>query len=388
MPDPGEAFSRRCQEAAALARYRGASSLVASDGSTVRWLSGREAEIGWGPLYPFAAGTFVVLRSDGTGWIVCAEGDEEAGPPVPGLELETYVGYTVEPLRPYENCRALLLRLLARAARGAATAQGPGRTRQPAAPEQLVAIEAHAHPVALAPEGDTVDLGESLRTLRLRKDTAEIGLIECAARVVSAGQRAFRELAEPGLREIDLFSLVHTKMEEVAGSRVPVLPDLISGPRMLSSGVPPSDRVIEADELVLCDLLARVDGYWADSCTTICVGAPTLAMRQLNDACREALEVGISMARPGTESGDLDSRLRSIVRRTGFEYPHHSGHGVGTSFHEEPRIVPGATGRLEEGMVIAIEPAGFGQGIGCRVEHLVEVMPGGGRLLTDYDLQL
>lgn len=388
MPDGGEAFARHCREAGAVAHGRGASVLVASDGATVRWLTGREAEIGWGPLYPFAAGTLVVLRPNGAGWIVCAEGDEEAGPTVFGLEVETYVGYTLEPLRPYENCEALLRRLVALAASEGAEGEGHGGTSPVAAAAQLVAVEAHTHPLALAPRGETVDVAESLRALRVQKDVAEVELIERAARVVSAGQRAFRELAEPGMREIDLFSLVHTKMEQVAANRVPVLPDLMSGPRTLLSGVPPTDRVIEPDELVLCDLLARVDGYWADSCTTICVGTPTMAMRQLNDACREALEVGISMARPGTQAGHLDSRLRSILRQAGFEYPHHSGHGVGTNFHEEPRIVPGATFRLEEGMVIAIEPAGFGQGIGCRVEHLVEVLPGGGRVLTDYELQL
>jgi len=37
-------------------------------------------------------------------------------------------------------------------------------------------------------------------------------------------------------------------------------------------------------------------------------------------------------------------------------YPHHSGHGVGTIYHEEPRIVPYNSTRLLPGMVIALEP--------------------------------
>ncbi len=39
-------------------------------------------------------------------------------------------------------------------------------------------------------------------------------------------------------------------------------------------------------------------------------------------------------------------------------------------------------------MIVALEPAGFGNGIGCRLEHLVEVAASGGVVLTDYDLSL
>jgi Xaa-Pro aminopeptidase len=58
------------------------------------------------------------------------------------------------------------------------------------------------------------------------------------------------------------------------------------------------------------------------------------------------------------------------------------------SFHEEPRIVPGSSTVLQERMVIALEPAGFGSGIGCRTEHVMEVTPAGGRVLTDYEFGL
>ena len=177
-------------------------------------------------------------------------------------------------------------------------------------------------------------------------------------------------------------------MEKEAGTRVPVLPDLISGPRMALVGVPPTDRRLEPGDLALADLVVRVDGYWADSCTTICLGQPTDAMRRLHDACVRTLQAGIELARPGTVAGDLDQRVRGAMREAGYEYPHHTGHGVGVSFHEEPRIVPDATMVLEEGMVVALEPAGFGHGIGCRTEHLMVVTASGGRVLTDYPFGL
>ena len=151
---------------------------------------------------------------------------------------------------------------------------------------------------------------------------------------------------------------------------------------------PPSDRRLEAGDLALADLVVRVEGYWADSCTTICLGEPTDQMRRLHEACVRALDVGVSMLKPGTIAGDIDAQVRGMMREAGYEYPHHTGHGIGVSFHEEPRVVPGADMVLEEDMVVALEPAGFGNRIGCRTEHLMVVTPAGGRVLTDYPFGL
>jgi Xaa-Pro aminopeptidase len=52
---------------------------------------------------------------------------------------------------------------------------------------------------------------------------------------------------------------------------------------------------------------------------------------------------------PGLRAGALDELVRAYLG-----YPHHTGHGLGTSWHEEPRMVPGGTVR-ESGMVVALE---------------------------------
>ena len=213
MALPAEPFAERCRRAAAAAASLGVDRLLASDHGSVRWLTGRESEIGWGPLYPISAGTHVLLDLDGGGRIFCAEGEEEAGPAIDGLQVVTYPGYTVTPLRAYTSLKQLL--------------NGGGR----------LAVEAHALPIALAPSAETVDAAPALASLRRRKDPAEIARIERAARVASVGQRTFRACAEPGKTEIEVFSALHAAMEKEAGTRVPVLPDLISGPRMALVGV-------------------------------------------------------------------------------------------------------------------------------------------------------
>jgi Xaa-Pro aminopeptidase len=328
------------------------------------WLTGLEQDIEFGPMYPFTAGTMVQLRPDGSGTVIISSDDEAAAPAFRGLVVKRYEAYTLGPLRPFANAHAQL------DLRG------------------TVAVEGHSVTAALIEGARWVDVGAKLRWLRAVKDGAEIAAIRKTCAVVSAGQRAFRLAARPGRREIEVFSDVHAAMETEAGRRVPVSCDLLSGPRLMEVGRPPTDRLMAPDELALCDLLARHGGQWADSCTTVCLGTPTSEMTRLHETIRRALDAVLEAARPGAVAGDLDRLARSRVAEAGYTYPHHTGHGVGSGLHEEPRIVPDATARLEAGMVIAVEPAGFGGGIGARIEHTVLIGEHGPEILTDYDTQL
>jgi Xaa-Pro aminopeptidase len=101
------------------------------------------------------------------------------------------------------------------------------------------------------------------------------------------------------------------------------------------------------------------------------------------DAAYDALEGAKALVRPGASTAEIDA----FVRRT-LSYPHHTGHGVGRTTHEEPRIVPDADRTLEAGMVIALEPGTYGDGWGVRVEQVLLVTDGGQEVLSGHDLSL
>jgi Xaa-Pro aminopeptidase len=136
-------------------------------------------------------------------------------------------------------------------------------------------------------------------------------------------------------------------------------------------------------ELVIADLSPRRDGYWADSCSTIAVGVPTPTARAIHRRILDRLEQAIAAVKPGVVAGDLDALVRE-----GLNYPHHSGHGIGAGFHEEPRIVPAWPTVLEPGMVLALEPGWYGEGEGVRLEWIVLVTSDGCEVLSDHRLDL
>ena len=63
-----------------------------------------------------------------------------------------------------------------------------------------------------------------------------------------------------------------------------------------------------------------------------------------------------------------------------------TGHGIGAAWSQEPRITPYNDVRIEEGMVLALEPAIYLPGWGgIRLEHVFVVRAGGNEVLTGFE---
>ncbi len=108
-----------------------------------------------------------------------------------------------------------------------------------------------------------------------------------------------------------------------------------------------------------CGLI--IDGYYADSATTLPVGKISASAKKLLDTTERSLQAAIAVVRPGATLGDVGAAVQEVVEEAGFSVVRDFvGHGIGTEMHEEPQI-PNFGRRtqgikLREGMVLAIEP--------------------------------
>jgi Xaa-Pro dipeptidase len=353
-------MSPRRERALAVARSLGADGVLAADPATVTWLTGMEVDIESGPS-PFALPPLAVLDSGGTAVVVASE-DEASAVAAAGCEHVSYPGFGTGPLDPVGG-----------AARGLAVAAG-GRT---------LAAELGALPAALVQGLSLVEGTAELRRARAVKDPDEIDRLRAALALCDIGQGTARAAAEPGLAEIELWGAVRAAVEREAGGRTPLLADLASGERTGETGGPPGERVLAEGDLVLCDLVPRRGGYWGDSCVTFAVGSASPCAQATHRRVTDALARGLDAVRPGLRAGDLDELVRGDLA-----YAHHTGHGLGASWHEEPRIVPGGETVLEAGMVVALEPAHYAGVEGVRLEQVVLVGEDGCELLSGYALDL
>jgi Xaa-Pro dipeptidase len=330
------------------------------------WLTGLAPEIEWGPS-PFSAPAVCVV--DPAGGVLLVASEDEAGGAVGGIEVRCFPGFAVEDVDRPSVAAELALAALS----------GCGE----------LAVELASLPGVLVRElvlagVDLVDVAPELRVERAVKDPDEVEAIRRAVEVANAGQAAARSGLAAGRRELDVWSETRRAMEAHAGSRLPVLADFVTGERTADVGGSPGNRVVSDGDLLLVDLVPRVGGYWADSCATVAAGEPPRAARDAHEACLAALERAIELIRPGAIAGEIDAAARA----TAGDYPHHTGHGIGTTSHEEPRLIPNADRVLEAGMVIAVEPGSYDADWGVRLERVVLVTEDGCEILSGHDLSL
>lgn len=126
-------------------------------------------------------------------------------------------------------------------------------------------------------------------------------------------------------------------------------------------GIPKNDKILREGDIVSIDIVTNLDGYYGDSAKTFPVGEIDQESKRLIEVGEEALEIGISMAKAGVRLGDIGNAIQKHVEKNGFNVVRdYAGHGVGKAMHEEPCVAnfgrKGCGIKLEEGMVIAIEP--------------------------------
>jgi len=131
----------------------------------------------------------------------------------------------------------------------------------------------------------------------------------------------------------------------------------------------PGARRIRAGDLVKLDLVAELDGYFADAAVSVVVPPALPIARRLVKTARRAFARALGVIQAGRRVADVGAAIEREVRRAGFAIiPALAGHGVGRAIHEPP-CVPNFADRsdptvLTDGLVLAVEPiitAGGGQ---------------------------
>jgi Xaa-Pro aminopeptidase len=215
----------------------------------------------------------------------------------------------------------------------------------------------------------------------------EIDAIRRASRLADVVQQAVKDNAAPGLSEAELAGLAAAAMFREAGRRVPAILTVSTGAEgTATGGGVATARVVQTGDIVLTDTSPWIDGAWSDTANAVFVGTPDAETRRRFDAVRRALHEAIALCRPGAVAKDVDREVRSLLAEHGPTYAHHTGHGIGAAWSEEPRITPYNDMRIEEGMVLALEPAIYVPGWGgIRLEHVFVVRAGGNEILTEFE---
>jgi methionyl aminopeptidase len=121
------------------------------------------------------------------------------------------------------------------------------------------------------------------------------------------------------------------------------------------------DKILKTGDIVSLDLGLIHKDLFTDSAITVPVGEIDDESKKLINCAKEALFVGIKVAKVGSTTGDIGNAIENYIKQFGYGIVRElSGHGVGYKVHEEPYVPNyGKAGEGElllPGSVIAIEP--------------------------------
>jgi len=200
------------------------------------------------------------------------------------------------------------------------------------------------------------------------KSPREIETMATAGRIVAATLALVAQHVAPGVSTERLDRLAEDFIRSHPGAR-PSFKGLYDFPATLCTslndeivhGIPSPKRVLTSGDVLSVDVGVWLEGLHADSAATFPVGAVSAEAARLLQVTQAALQAGLAQARAGNHIGDIGFAVQQVAEAAGFSVVRELvGHGIGSSFHEEPQVPnygkPKRGPRLVAGMTIAIEP--------------------------------
>ena len=265
------------------------------------------------------------------------------------------------------------------------------------------------------PPGEFLMLDHLLHEMRLFKSTAEIKLMERAAKISAEGHRRAMAFCRPGVHEYELEAeLLYAFTRN--GSRAPAYSSIVAaGDNACILHYNTNNAAIEVGDLVLIDAGCEYEYYASDITRTFpASGKFSDEQKAIYEIVLKAQEAAIEEVKPGAlwdaphnasvevitkgliKLGLLQGTLSQCIKSEAYKefYMHRVGHWIGMDVHDVGNYKIDGTWRvLEAGMVTTIEPGIYiapdntdvpeqWRGIGVRIEDDVLVTKSGYRILS------
>jgi Xaa-Pro dipeptidase len=194
------------------------------------------------------------------------------------------------------------------------------------------------------------EAGDLIDGLAATRNEVELARVSRAAAIADTGFAALHEAARVGMREYELAAEVEHAMQ-CAGADDNY--GLLGAGRHNIAIRAPSDRALEAGDLIIGEITPCYRGYFAQLCRTLVLGEPSRTHIEKYDLLIAAQEAGLAAALPGRSSRDIAHAINSVIAAAGYgdycrqPYMRTRGHGLGFG-----GVVP-ADLNAEEGVPLA-----------------------------------
>ena len=338
----------RAARAQAMMAERGLDALLVCTEPEVRYLTGFHTPFWQSPTRPW----FVILPAEGRPVAV-----------IPGIGASAMATTWVTDIRtwpaprPADDGLALLVDTLAELTGGVdGTSTRIGLPMGHETHVRMPLADFDQLRVRIAPAG-FVDATDIVRGLRMVKSDREVAKVAHICDVVSGAFEGIGNLLSVGMTEREAFRAFRIDLLERGADDVPYLVGA-TGPGFDDIIKQPSDRVIDAGDLLMFDTGSVFDGYSSDFDRYVAFGRADEDAKRAYRTVWEATEAGLATAKPGATTSDLWRAMAEVLDAGGSlgNSVGRLGHGLGMQVTEWPSHTAEDGTVLEEGMVLTLEP--------------------------------
>jgi len=209
------------------------------------------------------------------------------------------------------------------------------------------------------PEDRVVRWDEGFDLARAVKSEAELESVRDSMRINEAGVFAVIDAWQPGLTEAELMAVAEEAFVS-RGTRRLTMDMVLTGPHgaaLPEMRLPDEKRRIAEDDMLIYGLeIAGPGGHWVEFSRPICGGTPSEESQRMMEAYHEYHEICRGAMRLGASTREVHRAVSRPFTDRGWKLGHVTGHSIGMTMIEHPRIGEAFDVELREDMVCSMHP--------------------------------
>jgi Xaa-Pro aminopeptidase len=218
---------------------------------------------------------------------------------------------------------------------------------------------------------------------RAVKSDAEIESVRDSVRINTDGFHAFRNAYAPGRTAAEVMAQAEELFVERGCGRLTMNMVLVGAEFALAR----SDIVL-GEYCVPSLEIAGPGGHWVEVSRTL--GKPSAEVSRMLEAYEEYYETAKTALRPGATAHDVHRAVSKGFTERGYHLGHVTGHSIGMTMLEFPKIGEGVETELAANMVFSMHPHAIAADGGecLYMQDTWLVTDGGGVPLADLELRI
>jgi Xaa-Pro aminopeptidase len=213
-------------------------------------------------------------------------------------------------------------------------------------------------------DAELVRFDEQFDRARAVKSEEELRSVRTSMAINEAGVRAVIDAYAPGRTEAELMGEAERTFAASGTTRLTM--DMVlagsAGAMPPQMRHPDPSRRIEAGDLLLYGLeVAGPGGHWVELSRPICDGPLAPETRELMDAYLEYHAAAREHLRDGASAHDVHRAVSRPFQERGYQLGHVTGHSIGMTMIEFPRVGEGADVELNANMTLSLHPHAYNE---------------------------